>query len=279
MLDLSIIIPCYNYAHFLKASLDSILNQDYHSFEIILIDDGSTDATPQLGSEYAKRFPQVRFIRLEKNVGIFEANRIGGKEAKGEFIHYFSSDDLYFPGFISKVLNFFRKHPNLNLICTDIAYFNDGSEKMEPQHLLKEGSAPAFFFNQELPKLCKERGFRVAGASSVLRRELFARYGALDPRLENISDWFLFHRIALNEGVGYIPETLVAIRRHDNTYTSAVKRDKKRRRKTFHHLLNQLNRDPTLRKKFQEAGLLDFIFRELKWKLYLRPYYAPYWLK
>lgn len=279
MVDLSIIIPCYNYAHFLKASLDSILNQDYPSFEIILIDDGSTDGTPQLGSEYAKRFAQVRFIRLEKNVGIFQANRIGGKEAKGEYIHYFSSDDLYFPGFISKVMNFFRHHPALNLVCTDIAYFNDGSDEMQPLHLLKGEGELSFFPSQALPRICKEKGFQIAGASSVLRRTVFDRYGALDPLLENISDWFLFHKIGFDEGVGYIPETLVAIRRHNKTYTAAVKGDKKRRRKTFHHLLNQLNREPAVRKKFQEAGLLDFIFRELKWKLYLRPQYAPYWFR
>ena len=117
----------------------------------------------------------------------------------------------------------------------------------------------------------------MTGASCIVNRELILTYGPHQPKLENLSDWFLFHTIALKEGIGYIPEVLTSMRVHEKSLTHRVKNDKKRRRKTYRYLLHLLRNNDALRHDFLQSGLLDFVFRDLKWKLYLNPRYSSYW--
>ena len=275
-MTVSVIIPTYNYANYLKEALDSVLSQDYPDFEIILIDDGSTDETPAIGKAYAAKYPQVQYRRNPTNLGIFLAVDIGMQAANGQYYQLFSSDDRYHPGLLSKSMEVLLNNPSLEFVCSDVGYFQDGTDKIESTPLLEDCHETKIIPAEDLAKTCR-RGFRVAGASCVFKKELLTKYGGFDSKLENLGDWFLFHKIAFSEGVGYIPEVLISMRVHSQTLTNQVKRNKKRRRATYHHLLKILLEDKNLARSFLEAGLLDFIFRDLKWKLYLNPKYMCYW--
>ena len=275
MVELSIVVPCYNYGRYLKVSLHSILSQDYSDYEIVLVDDGSTDDTKQIGQAYADQYSPIRYLRLEQNRGIPAAVKIGVNSAHGKYLHLFSSDDKYLPGFLSKSMHIFHKNPDLNLVCSTVGYFQDGSDKIESTPPFSENKR---FRPDQLVEVIKDTNFNIPGTTCVLKRHLFTQYGGFDHKLENISDWFLFHKIAFSEGVFFIPETLLAMRTHQQTYSSRVKRNTKRRRATFHHLLHKLINDKHLRQKFIQSGLLNFVFRDLKWKLYLNPQYKCYWI-
>jgi glycosyltransferase involved in cell wall biosynthesis len=275
--DLSIIIPCFNYAHYLPASVDSVLNQNYPHYEIILIDDGSSDGTWQIMESYAAQYPHVRIFKNEKNEGIFKANNRGWREARGRYLHFFSADDLYHPSCLSKVMQLFDTHPHLGLVCTDIGYFREDPQTTVAKKLLESCQKPKLFARHEMLPLFQSTNFWIPGLTCVVKREILQKYGHLDPKLENISDWFCFHKIALFEGVGYIPETLISMRLHDQTYTSRVKRDKKRRRATYRYLLKHLAKQQEVCEQFKKAGLLSFIFHELHWKLRLNPRYFSFW--
>jgi len=275
--EVSIIIPCYNYARYLRASVDSVLDQDYPDYELILIDDGSVDDTWNIMQEYAAKSSKIRIFRHETNQGIFKANSHGWQEARGKYLHFFSSDDIYQPSCLSKVMNFFHEHSYLGLVCTDIGYFKDGSQNVTTNTLLPSCKKPRFFTKHEMVPLFQTTNFWIPGLTCVVKQETLKKYGHLDPKLENISDWFCFHKIALFEGVGYIPESLISMRLHDQTYTSRVKRDKKRRRATYYHLLHYLLYHKDEREQFKQSGLLSFIFDELYWKLRLDPRYFTFW--
>ncbi len=275
--ELSIIIPCYNYAHYLRASVDSVLNQDYHDYELILVDDGSSDETWEIMLDYAKRYPQVRAFKNEVNQGIFKTNQRGWDEAQGKYLHFFSADDLYQPSCLSQVMRMFHENPQLGLVCTDLGYFQDTTGEMTTQKALEGCVSPRVFSRAEMIPLFQATSFWIPGLTCIIKQETLKKHGHLDPKLENISDWFCFHKIALLEGVGYIPEKLISMRLHDQTYTSRVKRDKKRRRATYYSLLALLACDPAVRAPFQQSGLLTFIFRELYWKLRFNPRYFGYW--
>lgn len=277
MIEVSIIIPCYNYAHYLPASIDSVLRQDYPHYEVILIDDGSSDATWEIMQTYAARHPHVRAFKHETNQGIFKANKRGWDEARGKYLHFFSADDLYHPTCLPKVMHLFQENPHLGLVCTDIAYFQDHTQKITEKKLLTTCRTPRLFSRNEMIPIFQSTNFWIPGLTCVVKQETLQKYGHLDPRLENISDWFCFHKIALFEGVGYIPETLISMRLHDQTYTSRVKRNKKRRRATYRYLLQLLDENQEVREPFKEAGLLTFIFRELYWKLLFNPRYFSFW--
>ena len=275
--ELSIIIPCYNYGHYLRASVDSILQQDDCSYELLLIDDGSTDDTWAIMQHYATFHPHIRIFKHDKNLGIFKANQTGWDEARGTYLHFFSADDIYHPHCLKKVMNLFHSNPQLSLICTDLGYFENNTQEIITKKALEGCSQPRVFTAAEMVLLFKLTPFWIPGLTCVVKHETLKKYGHLDSRLENISDWFCFHKIALFEGVGYIPEKLISMRLHDQTYTSRVKRDKKRRRATYWYLLDFLHRNPQLRAPFQQSGLLTFIFKGLRWKLCFNPRYFGYW--
>lgn len=276
-MTVSIIIPTYNYGKYLKQSLDSVLAQDYAEYEIILIDDGSTDDTSEIGKAYAEKHTHLKYIRNRVNSGIIDSVNIGMKASGGAYFHFFGSDDLYLPGFLSQSMHAFKNHPSLKLVFSDVTYFPDNLEFSHQGKRIKSKTQATLFSPEKLIETCRLHGFQVVGTTCIVKREYVESNGGFDPCLANLCDWYLFHKIALSEGVGYIPETLIAMRQHPETFTSRVKRNKKRRRATYHHLLNILRNDKTLRCQFQQARLLDFIFRELKWKLYLNPKYACYW--
>lgn len=274
-MKLSIVVINYNYAKYLPYCIDSILSQSYRDYELIIVDDGSQDESPHIIKSYQD--PRIKTVFCSQNQGIAKAVQEGFKVASGEFVQTFASDDIYKPEFLSKAMSHLEKNPHLNMLCTDFAYINDKNEVFEEKKLLDRNS-PAVFSADEMIAVYRTSQFWVPGSSIVFRlRKILKNYGWYDSKLENISDWFLYQKVALYEGVGYIPETLVAMRIHGETYTNRIKRDKKRRRATYHHLLKLLSKDCESKKRFLKAGLLDFIFRELYYRTLLNPRYITYW--
>lgn len=275
---LTIIIPSFNYGRYLRESLDSILSQDFEDYEVLLMDDGSTDETPVIAQSYAEKYPHIRYCRRVNNLGIFATAEEGRCLANGKYLHFFSADDRYLPQFLSKSIQCLQEFPDLGLVCSNIGYFQEPDQEIKTKPLL-DRITPCKFTPKELLPLFQTTGFWIPGTSCIVKKELLEKYGSFDPKLENISDWFLFHEIALFEGVGYIPETLIAMRQHPETYTSRVKRDKTRRRATFRHLLKKLNEknNRERRHRFNRSTLLAFIFKDLFWKIVFDFRYIAFW--
>lgn len=91
----SIITPCYNSADFITATLNSVLEQSYQNWELIVIDDQSKDDTCELVEAFLQREPKIRLIKLEKNGGVANARNIGLEAAKGKYIAFLDSDDIW----------------------------------------------------------------------------------------------------------------------------------------------------------------------------------------
>lgn len=96
MVKLSIIVPIYNVEQYLRKCVDSVLNQDYEDYEIILVDDGSPDGCPQICDEYAAKHENIRVVHRE-NGGLSAARNSGIEEAKGEYVMFVDSDDYIEP--------------------------------------------------------------------------------------------------------------------------------------------------------------------------------------
>lgn len=96
-LPVSVVIPNYNGERFVERTLKSVLDQTYQRFEIIVVDDASTDLSPALIQAFADKDPRIRLIRLKKNGGVSNARNVGIREAKGEYIALLDNDDLWTP--------------------------------------------------------------------------------------------------------------------------------------------------------------------------------------
>jgi glycosyltransferase involved in cell wall biosynthesis len=92
MVKVSVIVPVYNVERYLRRSIESILNQTFQQFELILVNDGSTDSSPQICESYAANDPRVKVLH-QKNAGFGEARNTGLKQATGEYVYFMDSDD------------------------------------------------------------------------------------------------------------------------------------------------------------------------------------------
>jgi glycosyltransferase involved in cell wall biosynthesis len=122
----SILVPCYNGAAFLREALDSILAQTYSPIEVLLLDDASTDATPQIAAEYAGR---VQTIRQTTNLGIYGNVNAGIELARGELIATYHADDIYLPTIVAAQVACMQAHPEVGAVfCADIFVDAEGRE-------------------------------------------------------------------------------------------------------------------------------------------------------
>jgi hypothetical protein len=122
--EVSIILPTYNRADTIMRAVDSVLNQIFHDWELIIIDDGSTDATSRL--DFAID-PRIRLIR-QKNQGVAAARNAGFAAARGRFIAFLDSDDEWFPCFLGLALGFLKAHPDEHYVIFE--FLNDTDLKM-----------------------------------------------------------------------------------------------------------------------------------------------------
>src|SRR5256884_7474545 len=115
---LSVIIPNYNHARFLPNCLEAILRQSEQPFEIIVIDDASTDNSVEVIEAFTKRNPIIRFYRNEQNRGVVSGMNRGLELARGDYVYYAAADDQVLPGFFEKSLRLLNEHPQAALCCT-----------------------------------------------------------------------------------------------------------------------------------------------------------------
>ena len=94
---ISVILPSFNRGHLLPRALDSMLKQTYNNWELIIIDDGSTDQTEAVVKPYSSKYTSIRYYKMDKNVGACVARNFGLQKAAGEYITFLDSDDEYLP--------------------------------------------------------------------------------------------------------------------------------------------------------------------------------------
>jgi len=122
----SVICLCYNHAPYLTEAIESVINQTYKSVQLIVVDDASTDNSLEVIEELTARFPELKFIKLEKNVGNCAAFNIGLASAKGKYIIDFATDDIMIDNRIEKQVAFFESlEDNVGVIFSDAIYVDE----------------------------------------------------------------------------------------------------------------------------------------------------------
>lgn len=113
----SIVMPAYNCAEFIGTSLDSIINQTYRIWEVIVIDDCSVDNTAEIVKDYMKKDSRIKYFKLEKNSGAAVARNTAVNLAQGKYIAFLDSDDVWFSDKLSKQISFMKKN-KIVFTCT-----------------------------------------------------------------------------------------------------------------------------------------------------------------
>lgn len=175
----SVIIPAYNRAPTLRAALDSVRQQDYQDWELIVVDDGSSDGTAAVADSLGDS--RVRVIRHEVNRGASAARNTGIRSARGRYIAFLDSDDAWLPGKLSAQVAVLESGPNSpDLLCTGfILRYAAGRRMVERRPRPYTG-----WFDTMID------GCSVSpGSTLVVRRGCFDTAGFLDETLMRLEDW------------------------------------------------------------------------------------------
>jgi len=200
----------------LKEAADSVLDQDYPNFELIVVDDGSTDDTPELLATYGEKITVIR----QPNRGVSAARNRGIAGAKGELIAFLDSDDLWLPGKLTKQLEFFHANPNALICQTEEIWIRRG-KRVNPKNKHKKISGMIF---EPSLHLCL-----VSPSAVMMRRSLFEKVGLFDETLPACEDYDLWLRVSRQYPV-YLLDIPLIVKRggHADQLSAAAGLDKYR---------------------------------------------------
>jgi teichuronic acid biosynthesis glycosyltransferase TuaG len=200
----SVVIPVYNHEEFVADAVTSALNQTYRDLEVIVVDDGSTDATPQRIATFGDR---VRAFR-KPNGGTSSALNRGIREASGELIAWLSSDDQFLPDKTDLQVRFLDAHPEMGLCYTDF-YVVDASGRVTG-----ETKCVSIGTRQGWTRTLLRFGCLINGSTTLIRRSVFDRAGEFDETLPQSHDYDMWVRMSVHTLFGHIARPLVKYRWH-----------------------------------------------------------------
>ena len=197
----SVIIPTYNYAHFLPDAVDSALRQTFRDYEVIVVDDGSTDHTPQVANRYDNH---IRYHRQD-NRGLSAARNSGCRIATGEYFAFLDADDVWDPEKLERQLSACERDQAVGLVSGQMRFMNVSGAPIPGD---KPGAAPG----ETLADIV--RWGTAAPSSFLVRRRCFEEIGGFDEQLTAMEDLDLCLRIARRHRIVHLPDPVGSYRVH-----------------------------------------------------------------
>jgi glycosyltransferase involved in cell wall biosynthesis len=207
----SVLIPVYNGTDYLREAIDSVLAQTFTDYELLVIDDGSTDGTWQLIQSYGER---VRGFR-KPNGGVASALNLGLGEMRGKWFTWLSHDDLWLPEKLEKQVAFLEANPQFKACYTD--YFEIDTKG----NILQEVETPWYPRVQALHKLFGS-GY-IHGSTMMIDRSCFEQVGLFSEQWRYTQDTNMWLRLSNRYEIGHMDERLVKQRTHANQGSANVR--------------------------------------------------------
>jgi glycosyltransferase involved in cell wall biosynthesis len=214
--SVSVIIPAFNAETFLEETLDSVLSQTFDDYEIIVVDDGSTDRTPEVLKRYDTSIHSIRTV----NRGPSHARNTGIRAAGGCYVAFLDADDLWTPDKLALQIDFLEARPHIDLVFADMLKFNRDRIVM-----------PSYFQSLKNPAIRRKimtEGECLSDATSllmqcnviptgtvVLRRTALRHSGLFDENISNVEDLDLWIRLSFTSQIACLPDVLKKKREHD----------------------------------------------------------------
>ncbi len=241
MPKVSVLISTYNRADYLKMALDSALMQDYPDFEIVILDDGSTDNTAEVVREYKDE--RIRYY-WQPNQGVARTYNRLMELGEGEYFHHLDNDDVLIAGALTKLVALLDANPTAGLAYGEAPVIDAVgrvySHRKAPARLAKMGLIPSKVAFKELL-----RGCHITTSTVMMRKSCLERIEPFQPEAVPGEDWDFWLRLAAEYDIVYCPEPIAYYRIHLNSITGAYNVEKVLESHEF--TLRRIFADPTFR--------------------------------
>lgn len=198
----SVVMAARNYARFLPTAVESVLAQTYARWELIIIDDGSTDHTPDAVQPFLADV-RVRYVRSDR-LGQSRAKNLGVGLSRGEFIAFLDADDAWLPTKLEQQLALFRGNPDLGVVFCRRKLIDESGT------LLTASRSASMARGRVLSEMFVQNF--VCFSSVIVRREVFSHVGRFDPQWDLAIDYDLWLRVAKHHSFDFVDEELVLYR-------------------------------------------------------------------
>jgi len=200
----SVVIPMYNAERFVAQTIESVLHQTYDAWELVIVDDGSTDGSPRVVEGFLRE-PRVRYLR-QANSGVSVARNRGLAETSGEFVAFLDADDLWLPDNLLFKVDYLRRNADRGVVHSDTEIIDEHSRRTGEIHCGREGWI--------LESLLLWDGDNIPSIDALFRRSCVEAVGGFDPAFSTAADQDLYIRVAPNTQVGRIPLVHTLVRFH-----------------------------------------------------------------
>jgi glycosyltransferase involved in cell wall biosynthesis len=202
----SMVLPVHNGAEYLEAAIDSVLAQSFADFELICVDDASSDASPALLAAAAARDPRLHLIRLDQNVGLPAALNRGFRAARGEYFSWTSDDNLLRPHMLEKLVAALDANPDCGVAHSHFTVIDPAGT---PQNLVRAGPSDDLLLGNNV------------GASFLYRRAVDHALGGYDSSLFGAEDYDFWLRASAHFRFVQVDEDLYLYRKHPRSLTNS----------------------------------------------------------
>ncbi|HVG14154.1 MAG TPA: glycosyltransferase family 2 protein [Chitinophagaceae bacterium] len=210
-LKLSIVMPSYNQANYIEEAIQSILNQSYRNFELIIVDGLSGDGAADIIRKY-EGHPNVAKVIIEKDKGQTDALHKGFQYCKGDILAWLNSDDQFEDNAFQTVVNEFSRDPSIDVLNGELAVVNDQSKKIAVWPRKKITNKQWMHYPQTIGQ-----------PSTFFSAKIFRQVGGINKEHHYAMDYDLFFRFALaGAKFHYIDEYLAKFRVHDQSKTMSL---------------------------------------------------------
>ncbi len=214
----SVIIPTYNRREYVQEAIDSVLAQTFTDYEIIVIDDGSTDGT---GEALRARYRDRIHYEWQENQGESVARNRGIELAKGKYIAFLDSDDRWLPEKLEKQVAYLDEHPGVGMVVCQAVVIDSDGHPLASVPMLASNLAPEDLSLGALSIRCT-----IGNTSMVMCRQCtLSTVGGFDPEIRYGEDWDLYIRVSAWTRIAQIAEALSCTRYHDSNQWRLVKRE------------------------------------------------------
>jgi glycosyltransferase involved in cell wall biosynthesis len=207
----SIILPTYNGSRYIRESIESCLSQQFEDFELIIVNDCSTDNTLSIIEEYARKDPRIRIVNNEVNKKLPRSLNAGSEIAKGKYHTWTSDDNYYAPLALKELVEILSKDSEAGYVYTDYTIINDEGKITGTRHF---GD-----INQ------KFTGSQGSSACFLYKAELYKLNEGYDPTFFLVEDYDFFIKCFLNSKVVYVPRTDLYFYREHGASLTATRRE------------------------------------------------------